>query len=119
MISLSDLNGQGVSVHTGFPNPAIDTSLRGLDLNQLLVSNPVSTFLMHVSGDDWQEIGVFAGDVAIIDRALSVKPTDIVVWHNGGDFAISNQAKIPKEAVTWGVVTAIIHQYRSKADPCG
>ena len=114
MLQVSDFDGQGVSVHTGFPNPAIDTSLHGLDLNQLLVHNSVSTYLMHVSGDDWQDIGIFAGDVALVDRALSPQAADLLVWHNGGEFALSIKSRVPRNAVSWGVVTAVIHQYRPK-----
>lgn len=114
MIAISDLAGQGVSVHTGFPNPAIDTSLRGLDLNQLLIYNTISTYCMQISGNDWQDIGIFAGDVALVDRALLVQPTDLVVWHNEDEFALSIASRIPKQATIWGIVTTVIHQYRLK-----
>ena len=114
MIEPKDFVGQGVSVHTGFPNPAIDTAMRGLDLNQLLIHNSVSTYMMHISGDDWQDIGIFAGDLALIDRAVDVQVTDLVVWHAGGEFALSVKPRVPVDAIIWGVVTAVIHQYRLK-----
>lgn len=114
MITLDTLNHQGVSVHAGFPNPAIDTSLEGLDLNQLLIHNSVSTYLMRVSGDEWQDIGIFAGDIALVDRAVFIQPTDLIIWHDGNEFALSIKSQTPQQAMVWGVVTTIIHQYKIK-----
>src|SRR4030095_17150265 len=82
-------NPSGVSVHTGFPNPATDASLQGIDLNKLLIQNGASTFLMRVSGNDWQAVGIWDGDLAIIDRALGPKKTDLIIWIHRDEFAIS------------------------------
>lgn len=105
----------GVSVHAGFPNPAADRSLDNLDLHQLLVPRPASTFLFRIAGNDWQDLGIFDGDVAVIDRALSARNGDIVAWWNepAGEFALSHAKHMPAEASQWGVVTAVIHQLRS------
>lgn len=107
---------QGVSVHTGFPNPAIDTRLDGLDLNQLLIKNSVSTYMMRIRGHDWRHVGIFDGDIAIIDRALSAGTNDIVIWWLDGDFAISARNRMRPDGIVWGVVTSVIHQYRFKTD---
>ena len=115
MLQITDFDGRGVSVHTGFPNPATDTSLQGLDLNHYLIHNPVSTFIMRINGNDWQDIGIFSGDVALVDRALTIQPTDLVVWHDdNGEFAVSIKPRVPVQATVWGVVTTVIHQYRLK-----
>lgn len=103
-----------VSVHAGFPNPAADSSLQALDLNQLLINHSASTYLMRIDGNLWQAQGVFAGDIALIDRALDPRPTDPVVWWHDGAFALTRFQHLPQQAVLWGVVTTIIHQLRSK-----
>lgn len=105
---------EGVSVHAGFPNPATDTSLRSLDLNQLLINHSASTYFFRVRGDHWQEAGVFDGDIAIVDRALDARKTDTVIWWNpdADQFNISLQARVPADATLWGVITATIHQFR-------
>lgn len=108
-------NPDGVSVHDGFPNPATDSSLQSLDLNSLLIHHTLSTYLMRIEGNDWTRIGIFDGDIAIIDRALGAKPNDPVIWIHEDIFAISPRHKLPKEAVVWGTITAIIHQYRGKS----
>ena len=106
----------GVSVHTGFPNPAIDQRLQALDFNKLLIENTVSTFMFRVRGNEWEGAGVFDGDIAVVDRALNPQKNDVVVWwqEGGNEFAISRYGNIPKGASLWGVVTATVHQFRKK-----
>jgi hypothetical protein len=106
----------GVSVHSGFPNPALDHHEQGarlaLDLNQLLVRQPSSTYLFRVTGHQWADQGIFDGDIAVIDRALQAGPTDLIVtWRTGGS-TICRQHQLTPEDRPWGVVTAIIHRYR-------
>lgn len=108
-------NTPGVSVHSGFPNPATDARLESLDLNQLLIQHTASTFLMRIDGNDWQASGIFSGDIALVDKALSPRAGDTVVWWNDGTFAISNFSKTTEGTAIWGVVTAVIHQLRRSA----
>lgn len=108
--------GDGVSVHSGFPNPAADQRGRdsglALDLNQLLVRHPSSTYLFRVSGHHWANQGIYDGDVAVIDRALQAKGSDLIVsWQPGGS-RLCRQNELTPEDKPWGVVTSIIHQYR-------
>lgn len=104
----------GVSVHTGFPNPAVDQRLQTLDLNKLLIQHAASTYMFRVRGNEWEGAGVFDGDIAIVDRALDPRKTDVVIWwdETAGEFAISKFTDIPKTAALWGVITATIHQFR-------
>lgn len=104
----------GVSVHAGFPNPATDSSLRSLDFNQLLIQHSVSTYMFRVEGSEWEASGVFAGDIAIVDRALDPRKADVVIWWQEGPeaFVISSYKDVPAEATVWGVVTATVHQFR-------
>lgn len=105
-------NPEGTSIHSGFPNPATDASLQGIDLNALLIKNSISTYLLSIDGDEWQNIGIFANDIAVVDRALVASRNDIVVWMMNDAFAISPRHSLPNSAVAWGVVTSVIHQYR-------
>ena len=109
-------SGDGVSIHSGFPNPAADQRQRAtglaLDLNELLVRRPSSTFLFRVAGHHWAHQGVYDGDVAVIDRALQARPSDLLIaWHETGS-RLCRQHQLNPEDKPWGVVTAIIHQYR-------
>lgn len=104
----------GVAVHAGFPNPAIDQRGRGkplaLDINTLLVRRPSSTYLFRISGHTWADQGVFDGDIAVIDRAVKPKHSDLVIsWQDSG-FSICRRHQLLHEEPL-GVVTAIIHQF--------
>lgn len=91
----------GVSIHDGFPNPAADGSLQPLDLNQLLVKNPISTYFVR-GGQD----------ILIVDRSLKPKPGDCVVWTHQDHISTSSLHNMPGQAELWGVVTARIQQHR-------
>jgi hypothetical protein len=109
-------HGDGVSVHSGFPNPAADQRDRGpglaLDLNQLLVRQPSSTYLFRIGGHSWAHQGVYDGDVAVVDRAVQARPTDLLVTWRSGESRLVRQHQLTPDDKPWGVVTAIIHQYR-------
>lgn len=114
---IRDLAGSdGVSIHSGFPNPALDQRGHGarlaLDLNQLLVQRPNSTYLFKVAGHHWADHGLYDGDVAVVDRALQAGPYDLIVtWRVEGS-TICRQHQLTPEDQPWGVITAVIHQYR-------
>jgi SOS-response transcriptional repressor LexA len=104
----------GVSVHRGFPNPAADKTqpALALDFNQLLVQHPSSTFLFRIAGHQWIEQGVFDGDIAIIDRALTPQKHDIVLLWQDENFELHRRNDITNTQHIWGVVSAIIHPRR-------
>lgn len=105
-------NPEGVSVHDGFPNPAADTSLQSLDLNSLLITRTATTYLMRMGGNEWRPLGIFDGDIVIVDRSLNARPNDLVVWTKAERFVISHKHQVAEGSPVWGVVTATIHQYR-------
>lgn len=92
--------------------------MQALDFNQLLVQHAASTYMFRVQGSDWEAAGVFDGDIAVVDRALDPRKTDVVLWWDeaSGEFAISKHAKMPGHAAIWGVITATIHQFRKPAE---
>ena len=101
----------GVSVHAGFPNPGADHRLRSLDLNQLLIKQPNSTFMFRIRGEEGSTQGIFDGDLAVVDRGINPRPTDFVLWHDGEHFKLSRPARVSEGATTWGVITAVVRQY--------
>jgi SOS-response transcriptional repressor LexA len=104
----------GLSVHAGFPNPSDDAQALSLDFNQRLVQHPSGTFIFRVRGHDWSRFGIWDGDLAIVDRLLDPRSSDMVVWceENTANFGLSRLKVMPDEATSWGVVTAIIHEFR-------
>ncbi len=108
-------DSDGVSIHAGFPNPALERREQGarlaLDFNQLLIKHPSSTYLFQVSGDQWAVQGIYDGDIAVVDRAAEQRPADLtVVWRSDG-LALCRRRQMDSEDRIWGVVTAIVHRY--------
>lgn len=108
--------GDGVSVHRGFPNPALEhrgsPQSLSLDLNQLLIQRPSSTYMFRIEGHHLADQGIYDGDIAVIDRASQAGPADLIVAWRGSDSTILRQRQLTPDDQPWGVVTSIIHQYR-------
>jgi len=69
----------GVRARLGFPSPAEDFTEDALDLNQLLVRNEPATFFYRASGTSMRGLGIFDGDILVVDRSLSPQDGDLVV----------------------------------------
>jgi len=66
-------------VPAGFPSPADDHLDQALDLNEHLIAHPAATFFCRVGGDSMQGIGIFDGDLLIVDRAIEPAHGDVVL----------------------------------------
>jgi SOS-response transcriptional repressor LexA len=109
---LAGSDDTGISVHTGFPNPAADRRGTPLKLDQLLLHHPSSNFMFRVRGHAFETQGIFDGDLALVDKALTPRTHDLVINWQGQEFSIVPFAEFKDEAAPWGVVTAVIHEYR-------
>ena len=68
-----------VHVAAGFPSPADDYLEQPLDLNELLITHPAATFAVRVAGDSMIGAGIFPGDIAIVDRAVTARDGHVVL----------------------------------------
>ena len=75
-------------ISAGFPSPADDYIDAGIDLNEQLIRNPTSTFLLRVSGNSMTATGIYNGDLLVIDRSLDPHPGHIVVAVLDGAFTL-------------------------------
>ncbi|NNH76525.1 translesion error-prone DNA polymerase V autoproteolytic subunit [Acinetobacter sp. ANC 5380] len=66
-------------VQAGFPSPAQDYIEKAVDLNEHLIKNENSTFIMKVDSLSMLKIGIDINDELIIDRSIEAKHRDIVV----------------------------------------
>ena len=121
------------SVSAGFPSPATDYMENKLDLNEYLIKQPVSTFIVKAKGPSMTDAGILSGDLLIVDRSITPKSNDIVIASIFGDLTVkklqkkenllfllsansdypSIQVKEEMECFIWGVVTYIIHESNS------
>lgn len=65
-------------IKAGFPIMA-DENKQYLSLDEYLIEDPTSSFLLKVSGDSMMNAGIFDGDVVIIERRKNALPGDIVL----------------------------------------
>ena len=80
-------------VAAGFPSPADDYLDRPLDFNELLIAHPAATFAVRVAGNSMEGVGIFAGDIAIVDRALTASDGSIILGTLDGEFTIKRYRK--------------------------
>ena len=115
----------GERVHAGFPSPAADHEDGALDLSRHFVRHPSSTFIVRVSGDSLNGIGIRPGDYLVVDRSREVRDGNIVLAIVDGDFAAKRYRSCGGQIVLaaenpqyppipwrdgceiWGVVTSI------------
>lgn len=116
----------------GFPAPADDLVEKALDINDLLIENPASTFFVRVEGDSMEGAGIFSGDVLVIDRSVEPKDGKIVVAAVYGEMVVKrlrniagvfmlyseNEAYEPivvsenDECFIWGVVIGSVRTFK-------
>jgi len=128
--SKKELNFYTSQIPAGFPSPADDFMEKRLDLNDYLVKNQASTFLIRVKGNSMVNAGISDGDLLVVDR--SVEPSDgkIVLGVLNGEFTVKRIVKKGKKLIlapenenykpieiteemdfqSWGVVTFSIHK---------
>lgn len=83
----------GARAACGFPSPADDYLEGALDFNELLIINPAATFAVRVTGESMTGAGIFAGDIAIIDRSLTPKSGQIVLALVDGEFTLKRYCR--------------------------
>jgi len=71
---------------TGFESPAAEYSQLSCNLDALLIEHPSATFLGKACGDSMEGVGIFDGDLLIVDRHVSPKHQDIIVANFNGEF---------------------------------
>ena len=118
-------------VGAGFPSPATDYIEDDVDLNSHLIKNSPATFIIRVQGKSMNGVGIYDGDLLIVDRSINPKNYSTVIANvndelvvktilkeSGKTFLTSGSKKktdkIPleegQEVIIWGVVTYVIHQ---------
>ncbi|EOD4267915.1 translesion error-prone DNA polymerase V autoproteolytic subunit [Acinetobacter baumannii] len=119
-------------ISAGFPSPAQDYIDKVLDMNEHLIKNETSTFIVKVASLSMLNAGIDIDDELIVDRSLDAKHGDIVVALVDNEFTVKRlmidesgqwlKAENPEykniylqegqELIIWGVVTHIIKMTR-------
>lgn len=71
---------------SGFESPAAEYSQLAFDLDELLIEHPSATFIARACGDSMQGVGIYDGDILIIDRHVTPSNQDVIVANLNGEF---------------------------------
>jgi DNA polymerase V len=82
-------------IPAGFPSPAEDFRGTKVDLNAILVRNPLCTYMAHVKGTsmDGAPAHIADGALVIVDCSIKPAPGHIVVAAVEGEFTIKRLEK--------------------------
>ena len=114
----------------GFPSPATDYIEEDVDLNIHLIKNVPATFIIRVQGKSMTDVGIYDGDLLVVDKSLKPKNFSTVVANVHDELVVKNFVKEKdeqfltsgskkiedkivinndSEIFIWGVVTYVIH----------
>ena len=118
-------------VGAGFPSPATDYIEDDIDLNSHLITNAPATFIIRVQGKSMNKVGIYDGDLLIVDKSLNPKNFSTVIANVNEELVVKTLIKSKEtnyltsgskntsdrisltdnpEIIIWGVVTYVIHK---------
>ena len=118
-------------VGAGFPSPATDYIEDDIDLNSHLITNAPATFIIRVQGKSMTNVGIYDGDLLIVDKSLNPKNFSTVIANVKEELVVKTLIKSKEanyltsgskntsdrinladnpEIIIWGVVTYVIHK---------
>ena len=114
----------------GFPSPATDYIEEDINLNIHLIKNTPATFVIRVQGKSMSNVGIYDGDLLIVDKSLKPKNFSTVIANvqdelvvksfikdKNSNFLSSGSKNLGDKIIInpnsdifiWGVVTYVIH----------
>ena len=114
----------------GFPSPATDYIEEDVDLNVHLIKNVPATFIIRVQGKSMTDVGIYDGDLLVVDKSLKPKNFSTVIANVHDELVVKSFVKERDEqfltsgskktedkiiinsesdVFVWGVVTYVIH----------
>lgn len=120
----------GDAVAAGFPSPAQDYFDGSLDLNDHLIRDKTSTFIVRVSGESMTGAGISDGDELVVDRSITPTHGSVVIAILDGELTVKRLELTARRVVlraenpeyppilvpelsdlqVWGVVTVCLHR---------
>ena len=114
----------------GFPSPATDYIEEDIDLNIHLIKNAPATFIIRVQGKSMSNVGIYDGDLLVVDKSLRPKNLSIVIANVNDELVVKSFIKEKNlqflssglknlddkiiinpnsDIFIWGIVTYVIH----------
>ena len=86
-------------ISAGFPSPADDFIELSIDLNKHIIKHKDTTFFAKVKGHSMKNVGIFDGDLLVIDKSLEPQDGRIAICQIDGEFTIKRIKK--EENIFW------------------
>ena len=80
-------------VGAGFPSPATDYIEDDIDLNSHLITNAPATFIIRVQGKSMTNVGIYDGDLLIVDKSLNPKNSSTVIANVNEELVVKTLIK--------------------------
>ncbi len=77
----------------GFPSPATDYIEEDIDLNIHLIKNAPATFVIRVQGKSMSSVGIYDGDLLIVDKSLKPKNLSTVIANVNDELVVKSFIK--------------------------
>tara|TARA_B100001250_G_scaffold414482_1_gene453147 strand:+ start:3908 stop:4306 length:399 start_codon:yes stop_codon:yes gene_type:complete len=81
-------------VSAGFPSPAGDIFASKINLEDYLIKNPTTTIFITVSGDSMKDVGIFSGDMLIVDKSINPRNNHVILCTLDGQFLVKKLYRI-------------------------
>lgn len=117
-------------VNAGFPSPAEEELVDTISLDEYLIRDPASTFMLTVSGDSMIDAGIHPGDLVLVEKGREARHNDVVLAQVDGEWTLkyyirdahgvrleaANRRYAPirprRTLQIGGVVRAVVRKYR-------
>ena len=104
------------TVPAGFPSLAQDHIEREISLDELLGLCLPQVFLARAGGDSMKGVGIFDGDLVVVDRAIEAKPGLIVIATLNNEPLIKTLCKDGEQFVLHSENAAFAPRYVFESD---
>ena len=94
---------------TGFPSPAQGYEQHQIDFNSYIIKHPSATVVMRIESSHYTHMGIYYGDLIVIDRAKKLNRNSLVVYESEGRFVLGRVCNIRGETIITGAITHVLH----------
>ena len=94
---------------TGFPSPAQGYEHSQIDFNSYMIKHPSATVVMRIESSHYTRMGIYSGDLIVIDRAKKLNRNSLVVYESEGRFVLGRVCNIKGETIITGAITHVLH----------
>lgn len=104
--------GKKEQIKTGFANVIVEEMEDTITLDEYLIENKESAYMLRVETDSMQDEGILRGDLIIVDRGATPKNGDLIVALVDDAYHLKRFDKKSKNEIqVEAVVRSVIRKY--------